>query len=218
MKSITYLNHNMNIIALFALVLLTTISPSTSSVSFNTSTAKRFSGTGVSTQNRQSSSTIAFSFASHRGGDKQKVERVVQDTKINTTKEMIAKHIIKPIVIPLAITSAAAAVSTTLVPTASAASIESGQVLFTQNCASCHLNGENIMNPKRNLKKETLLKYFGSADGSSIVETEPIVNWIGKSGQHKRLFFPNVPGGRLSTENYEDAISFIVDQANNDKW
>lgn len=119
-----------------------------------------------------------------------------------------------PIVISLAITSAAAAISPS---TAFAASIESGEVLFSQNCASCHRNGENVMNPKRDLKKETLLKYFGSS-GNDVLKTEEIVDWIGKSGQHKRMFFPNVPGGKMTNEDYENAISFIVDQASNDKW
>ena len=75
------------------------------------------------------------------------------------------------------------------------------------------------MNPKRDLKKETLLKYIGSASGTTdVLDGDQVVSWIEKSGQHKRLFFPNVPGGRLSHENYEDAISFVIDQASNDKW
>lgn len=98
---------------------------------------------------------------------------------------------------------------------ATAASIENGEVLFTQNCASCHRNGENVMNPKRDLKKETLLNYFG-LNGS--LDEDQIVGWIEKSGQHKRLFFPNISGGKLSREDYASVISFIVDQAKNDKW
>ena len=75
------------------------------------------------------------------------------------------------------------------------------------------------MNPKRNLKKETLLKFFGStASKPDDLDGEQILSWIEKSGQHKRLVFPNVPGGKLTHENYEDAVSFIVDQAGNEKW
>ncbi len=92
-----------------------------------------------------------------------------------------------------------------------------GQALFTQNCASCHLNGQNVMKPQRDLQKQTLLKFFGATE-SDVVEVDPILSWIEKSGQHKRLFFPNVPGGKLTDEDYGKVINYIVDQANNDKW
>ncbi len=126
------------------------------------------------------------------------------------------------VVISIALTTAtttAVLPSTASAATSNTAAIENGKVLFTQNCASCHLNGENVMNPKRDLKKETLLKFFGSAAGTTdVLDGQQIVSWIEKSGQHRRMFFPNVPNGRMTNENYEDAISFIVDQALNDKW
>lgn len=137
--------------------------------------------------------SIAFSFPTNRIPD-------------------IAKNTVKNAVVSIAITSV-----TLYDPRiVSAASIERGEELFQQNCASCHRNGENVMNPQRDLKRETLLKYFGG-DGK-IVSIDQTLAWIEKSGQHKRLFFPNVPGGKLSSEDYENSISFIVDQANNDKW
>ena len=121
---------------------------------------------------------------------------------------------------PIATTSVAIIASTiSLSPNVALADdnlYERGQTLFTQNCASCHLNGQNVMNPKRDLQKQTLLKYFGGA--GDVLEVDPIVSWIEKSGQHKRLFFPNVPGGRLSSEDYTSVISYVVDQASNDKW
>lgn len=137
--------------------------------------------------------SIAFSFPTNRIPD-------------------IASNTVKNVVVSIAITSV-----TLYDPRiVSAASIERGEELFQQNCASCHRNGENVMNPQRDLKRETLLKYFGG-DGK-IVSIDQTLAWIEKSGQHKRLFFPNVPGGKLSSEDYENSISFIVDQANNDKW
>jgi cytochrome c6 len=134
---------------------------------------------------------------------------------IGSNNHDIITQFATPFMTSIAITLAV--VSTTFPTAASAASIEAGQVLFDQNCASCHRGGENIMKPNKNLKKETLLKNFGGGANDAL-NTEEIVTWIGKSGQHKRLVFPNVPGGKLSSENYEDVISFIVDQASNEKW
>ncbi len=139
-------------------------------------------------------------------------------TTTTTTKKKVS-------LLPL-VTSVSILVSTTLlspneVLAAAVASegftYEKGQTLFTQNCASCHLNGQNIMNPKRDLQKDTLLRYFGG-ESSLEVDANAIIPWIEKSGQHKRLFFPNVPGGKLTSEDYKDVISYIVDQANNEKW
>jgi cytochrome c6 len=109
------------------------------------------------------------------------------------------------------------AITTILPSSAFAVSIENGQILFNQNCASCHRDGANVMNPKRDMKKETLLKYFGS-NGSDTLDPNQIVDWVEKSGQHKRLIFPQVSGGKLSNEDYQSVISYIVDQASNDKW
>ena len=132
-----------------------------------------------------------------------------QSIKLPTTQNVI--KLATQVTLTLAISS-----TVTIFPkVATAASIEKGEVLFTQNCASCHRNGENVMNAKRDLKKETLLSYFGL---SGSLDEDQIVGWIEKSGQHKRLFFPDVPDGKLSREDYASVISFIVDQAKNDKW
>ena len=123
-------------------------------------------------------------------------------------------------ILPIATSSAAIIVCTIStspnVALADEIPYDRGQILFTQNCASCHVNGQNVMNPKRDLQKQTLLKYF-SGTGDAL-EVDPIVSWIQKSGQHKRLFFPNVPGGKLDSEDYTSVISYILDQASNDKW
>lgn len=129
----------------------------------------------------------------------------------DTTRNQQLTKLTQTLVLSFVVTSALM----TYPSTASAASIESGEILFSQNCASCHRNGENVMNPNRDLKKETLLKYFNVDDS---INKDQMIGWIEKSGQHKRLFFPNVPGGKLLHEDYENAISFIVDQANNKHW
>ena len=99
----------------------------------------------------------------------------------------ISKHAVS-VAISIALTTA----TTTKIPPGVASATtntERGKVLFTQNCASCHLNGENVMNPKKDLKKETLLKYIGSASSApDVLDEGQIVSWIEKSGQHKRLF------------------------------
>jgi cytochrome c6 len=38
----------------------------------------------------------------------------------------------------------------------------SGELLFKQNCAACHANGGNIINPKLPLKGSPVLKTFAS--------------------------------------------------------
>lgn len=136
----------------------------------------------------------------------------------NTKSRPSIEQKILPFAISLAIISSTLLLSNEAFAEGTA-KYERGQTLFTQNCASCHLNGQNVMNPKRDLQKQTLLKYFGGTGANGdVLEADVIVPWIEKSGQHKRLFFPNVDGGKLSSLDYTDVISYIVDQANNEKW
>lgn len=89
--------------------------------------------------------------------------------------------------------------------------LERGQELFTNNCASCHMGGMNVIKEKKTLRKDALEKFIG-------LDEEKVKTFVQESGQHKRLIFPKVPGGRLTDEDYTDVVTYIVDQASGDKW
>ena len=77
-------------------------------------------------------------------------------------------------------------------------SIERGEKLFSENCLSCHIGGNNIIIPEKNLKKETL-ETFGMNNKNSIVYQ--IIN--GKNGM------PGF-GGKLKQNEIEDIASYIL--------
>ena len=77
-------------------------------------------------------------------------------------------------------------------------SLEKGEKLFSLNCSSCHVGGNNIIIPEKNLKKETL-KTFGMNNRNSIIYQ--IIN--GKNGM------PGF-GGRLKESEIEEIASYIL--------
>jgi len=89
--------------------------------------------------------------------------------------------------------------------------LEQGQELFTNNCASCHAGGMNVMKEKKTLRKDALEKFVG-------LDEEKVKAFVQESGQHKRLIFPKVPGGKFTDDAYADVVTYIVDQATGDKW
>tara|TARA_B100000674_G_scaffold393659_1_gene337867 strand:- start:418 stop:753 length:336 start_codon:yes stop_codon:yes gene_type:complete len=78
---------------------------------------------------------------------------------------------------------------------------ENGKSLFKNNCSVCHLGGNNIIIPEKNLKHETL-----EANGmnSKNAITYQIIN--GKNGMPAF-------GGRLKEEEIEKITLYVLEQA-----
>jgi cytochrome c6 len=95
---------------------------------------------------------------------------------------------------------------------ASAGDIGRGEILFTGNCASCHMGGTNVVNEQRTLKKDAL-EQFGIG-----LDQPGIQTFVTNSMRHKNLVFFRVEGGKLTPSQWEDVTTYISDQAKGDKW
>jgi cytochrome c6 len=76
-----------------------------------------------------------------------------------------------------------------------------GESLFETNCSVCHLGGNNIIIPEKNLKKETLKE--NGMDTISAISYQ-IIN--GKNGM------PGF-GGRLTEDEIEEIASYILEKS-----
>ena len=85
-----------------------------------------------------------------------------------------------------------------------AKTLNQGELLFETNCSVCHLGGNNIIIPEKNLKKETLKE--NGMDTISAISYQ-ILN--GKNGM------PGF-GGRLTEEEIELIARYILEKAETD--
>jgi cytochrome c6 len=92
---------------------------------------------------------------------------------------------------------------------ACAADIAKGQQIFDSNCAACHVGGQNLINAPRTLQKEAIEKNLGSLDPTTIQD------FVQNSVVHRGAF---ILGSKLSNKDFENVVSYVVDQASNDKW
>ena len=76
--------------------------------------------------------------------------------------------------------------------------IETGEKLFSKNCSACHLDGNNIIIPEKNLRKETLKE--NGMDSISAISYQ-ILN--GKNGMPAF-------GGRLTEEEIEKIAIYVL--------
>lgn len=90
-----------------------------------------------------------------------------------------------------------------------AADIAKGQTIFNNNCAACHAGGQNLINAPRTLQREAIEKNLGSLD------PETVTNFVQNSVVHRGAF---ILGSKLSNKDFENVVSYVVDQASNDKW
>ena len=79
---------------------------------------------------------------------------------------------------------------------------ESGEgILFKNNCSVCHLGGNNIIIPEKNLKHKTL-----EANG---MNSESAINYQIINGKNGMPAF----GGRLKEEEVKKITSYVLEQA-----
>ena len=76
-----------------------------------------------------------------------------------------------------------------------------GEILFRQNCSSCHTNGRNRILPEKNLRQETLI-----ANGMNSVEAIQYQITNGKNGMPAF-------GGRLSEKEIEQIALYVFKES-----
>jgi cytochrome c6 len=69
---------------------------------------------------------------------------------------------------------------------------KTGEQLFQQNCAACHANGGNVINPQKPLK-----------DGPSLKSFATFLPWIRKPVQPMPAFPPSTISDRQAKELYD---------------
>ena len=102
-----------------------------------------------------------------------------------------------------------AAVLLSVAPVANAADVANGELIFKQNCVSCHKNGVNVIAKQRPLQKEALEKFL------RMEGPDDIVFFVKNSDLHRgALAFAS----RMTGEDYKDVSAYVYDQAMEDKW
>ena len=80
--------------------------------------------------------------------------------------------------------------------------IEAGRKLFSLNCIACHKNGQNLIIPEKNLKKEAL-----EANGMNTIDAIMYQVLNGKNGMPAF-------GGRISEKEIEEIAKYVLKQSN----
>ena len=79
--------------------------------------------------------------------------------------------------------------------------LEKGESLFGNYCFQCHQNGNTILFPEKNLKKESLER-----NGMNSIES---IRYLVKNGKNGMPAF----GGKLKEEDIENIASYILYQS-----
>jgi len=88
-----------------------------------------------------------------------------------------------------------------VIPSAAAADLADGAKVFSNNCASCHMGGNNVVNRAKTLKQGDLEKY----DMASLEAIKYQVT-------NGKLAMPAFKG-RLSEAQIENVASYVLDKA-----
>jgi cytochrome c6 len=84
---------------------------------------------------------------------------------------------------------------------AKAADIESGERIFTANCAACHAGGNNVIMPEKTLRKDAL-----ETNGMNSISA---ITYQVTNGKNAMPAF----GGRLSDTDIEDVANYVLSQS-----
>ena len=79
--------------------------------------------------------------------------------------------------------------------------LEKGEILFGNYCFQCHQNGNTVLFPEKNLKKETLER-----NGVNSIES---IRYLVKNGKNGMPAF----GGKLKEEDIDKIASYILEEA-----
>ena len=89
-------------------------------------------------------------------------------------------------------------------PEVKAINLDKGESIFVNNCAVCHNDGNNIIIPEKNLKKETL-----EANG---MNTKSAIAYQVLNGKNGMPAF----GGRLKETEIEAVAIYVLEESSRD--
>lgn len=92
---------------------------------------------------------------------------------------------------------------------ARAGDVAAGSKVFSGNCAACHAGGQNMIVREKTLQKDALEKNIGSLDEKDIKD------FVQNSVVHRGAF---ILGSKLSDKDFENVVSYVVDQAAGERW
>nr|YP_010619581.1 cytochrome c553 [Tayloriella tenebrosa]WAX03594.1 cytochrome c553 [Tayloriella tenebrosa] len=84
--------------------------------------------------------------------------------------------------------------------------LDAGEQVFSQNCAACHVGGNNSVNPPKTLKLEALSQY--SKDSIEAIKYQV------ENGAGSMPAFAD----RLSDEEISNVANFVLNKAKNNNW
>jgi len=90
-------------------------------------------------------------------------------------------------------------------PAMAAGDVANGAKIFTANCASCHMGGNNVVMKDKNLTKEALSQYLVGYDTNP---EEAIVTQVTKGKSAMPAFL-----GRLTDEQIADVAAYVADKS-----
>ncbi|KAL4424585.1 hypothetical protein ABPG77_009169 [Micractinium sp. CCAP 211/92] len=102
----------------------------------------------------------------------------------------------------------AAAALLAAVPAGQAADLALGEEVFNNNCAACHIGGNNNVIPERTLRKEAIQQYL---DGGLTLDA--IVYQV-ENGKGAMPAWE----GRLSDDEIQAVASYVLKQAEGNLW
>nr|YP_010444236.1 cytochrome c553 [Fibrocapsa japonica]YP_010444378.1 cytochrome c553 [Fibrocapsa japonica]UTE95123.1 cytochrome c553 [Fibrocapsa japonica]UTE95264.1 cytochrome c553 [Fibrocapsa japonica] len=76
-----------------------------------------------------------------------------------------------------------------------------GEKIFSANCSACHLGGNNVIMPDKNLKEDVL-----EANG---MKSQDAIIYQVTNGKNAMPAF----GGRLSDSDVQDVAAYVLEQA-----
>lgn len=86
--------------------------------------------------------------------------------------------------------------------------LKRGQVIFENNCSSCHANGLNKIDGKKTLRRDDIEKFVG-------LNQNDVLQYMKFAPLHRgALAF----GGELNERDLENVVAFVLDQAVQSKW
>nr|YP_009393225.1 cytochrome c553 [Symphyocladiella dendroidea]ARW61787.1 cytochrome c553 [Symphyocladiella dendroidea] len=84
--------------------------------------------------------------------------------------------------------------------------LDAGAQIFSDNCAACHIGGNNSVNPTKTLKLEVLHEF--SRDSFDAIKYQ-----VSNGGGGMPAF-----GDKFSEEEICNVASFVLDTAKNNSW
>lgn len=86
--------------------------------------------------------------------------------------------------------------------------IAKGQMIFANTCSSCHVDGQNKIDPKKTLQVDDLEKFIGLDPGD-------VKQYMKYAPLHRGA---NAFGGELSERDLDNVVAYVLEQATESNW